>query len=70
MGKRMAATLAPGDRYLDGGHDDIVEIIGGQEECPNQFGLPWFKYLAKRESDGKVGYVVFGQTGTVDGIED
>jgi hypothetical protein len=67
--KRMAAALQPGDRYRDEGHNDVVEIIGGQEEAPNRFGLPWFRYLARRESDGNVGYVVFGQTGTVDGID-
>lgn len=66
VAKRMAASLGPGDKYMHG--DDVVTIIGGQEPAPNQFGLPWFRYLAKTE-DGRTGYVVFGQTGTVEEVE-
>ena len=57
-----AQNLSPGD--VINYRDLTVTIIGEQEADKNQFGLPWFRYLA--ETSGRTGYISFGPSGTVE----
>lgn len=57
-----ADSLVIGERILHRGLE--VTVIGGQEPSPNQFGLPWFRYLVQAD-DGRQGYAIFGPTGHV-----
>lgn len=66
--KRLAVTLQPGDRYRDESHNTVVTIMDGQEPVPKCDGIGWFRYLA--ECDGRRGWVIFGQTGIVDVVEE
>jgi hypothetical protein len=67
--KRLAVTLQPGEkyRYGDETQSSVVTILDGQEPV-TRAGVGWFKYWA--ECEGQRGYVIFGQTGIVDVIEE
>lgn len=63
--KRLAVTLQPGEKYQDRRHGVVVTIVDGQEPLGDG---RLFKYLA--ECEGRRGWVIFGQTGIVDVIEE
>lgn len=62
---KLASELSVGDIYTTRRGDTIysVEIVGPKEDASNQFGLPWFKFLATTQ--GRTGYVTFGPKATV-----
>lgn len=57
-----ATLIEKGDRIRY--RDLDVTVTSEQEPDPNQFGLPWFRYLVEAE-DGRRGYARFGPSGMV-----
>ena len=62
--------LRPGDVYLYQHGDTVhrITVLGNKEDAPNQFGLPWFRFMSRSE-DGRTGYMTYGPGADINVID-
>lgn len=71
MSSIFANYLQRGDRFTRSLSDDtVITVLRDSEPCTDLFGRVMFRYWCSRKDTGAQGWMVFGESGTVQRIEE